>query len=66
LVQASTIGRASGVSFGSEFSTMLPPVLASIALMSAIPFSLLPSETSVTCSSPANLAKASAPVFQTA
>jgi hypothetical protein len=46
-LQASTIGRASGLSFGSTLRTMLPPVLASIARTSATHFSLLPSVTSV-------------------
>ena len=64
--QASTIGRASGLSLGSTLITQLPPVLARIALMSAMPFSLLPSVTSVTYSAPTALAKASPPLFQVA
>ena len=57
-------GRASGLSLGSTLRTMLPPVLASMALMSATPFSLLPSVTSVTYSTPIALAKAAPPLFQ--
>ena len=41
LEQISATGRASGVSFGSQFSTMLPLVLAIMARMSAMLFSLL-------------------------
>ena len=60
------MGRASGLSFGSTLMTTLPPVLARIALMSAMPFSLLPSVTSVTYSAPTDLAKAAPPLFHVA
>ncbi len=46
--QASTIGRASAESLGSTLMMRLPPVLARMARMSAVPFSLSPSVTSVT------------------
>jgi hypothetical protein len=39
LEQISAVGRASARSFGSMFKTTLPPVLVTIASISAMPFS---------------------------